>query len=285
MGFAHVSCLVLAFASPCTARDNRYAAAMITAAPLALCAGAYPGAVPITGTITLEIGDERVDALLTASRTPVPFESLLPIFRAITDELTTRGIAREAASGRLLSCRAGCGACCRQAVPLAAAEARASAADLPDDRRAIVTARFAAGRAVLAAAAVATELEAIERLDRNERNVLGARYFRLGIACPFLEDENCSIHSDRPLSCREYLVTSSAVEYADPMKGQVVGVALAGRPSAAVTERSREIEGHRTVVLIDALDWVASHPAATPEHPGIELALTTIAQLPGKSVR
>ncbi len=45
------------------------------------------------------------------------------------------------------------------------------------------------------------------------------RYFHLGIACPFLEDESCSIHADRPISCREYLVTSPAVNCADPKPG------------------------------------------------------------------
>jgi Fe-S-cluster containining protein len=245
----------------------------------------YPGATPITGTITLEIGDETVDALLTASLTPAPFESLLPIFRVITDELTARGVARAAADGRALSCRAGCGACCRQAVPIAAAEARAIAAlvaAMPDDRRAVITARFAAGRAALAAAGVTTDFDAIGALDRDTRNALGARYFRVGVACPFLEDESCSIHPDRPLSCREYLVTSPPSDCADPAAGKVVGVPLAGHPSAAVIDRSHDIEGHGTVVLIDALDWTARHPPLPPEHPGIELALTTIARLPGK---
>ena len=49
---------------------------------------------PITGTITLEIGDETVEAFLTASLTEAPFESLPPIFHAITDELTAHGAAR-----------------------------------------------------------------------------------------------------------------------------------------------------------------------------------------------
>jgi hypothetical protein len=34
------------------------------------------------------------------------------------------------------------------------------------------------------------------------------RYFLQGVACPFLEAESCGIHPDRPLACREYLVTS-----------------------------------------------------------------------------
>ena len=38
--------------------------------------------------------------------------------------------------------------------------------------------------------------------------ILGREYFQLGIPCPFLEEESCSIYHDRPITCREYLVTS-----------------------------------------------------------------------------
>jgi Fe-S-cluster containining protein len=255
-----------------------------TPSPLLLRAADSEGMNPITGTITLTIGDETVDALLTASLTPAPFESLLPIFQAITDALTERGVAREAAAGRQVSCRAGCGACCRQAVPLAAAEARAIAAlvaALPEPRRALVTGRFAAARAALAAAGLTTDTGIIAGYDRAGRDAYGRAYFRLGLACPFLEDESCSIHPERPLSCREYLVTSPASACADPNDDTIRPVPLAGRPSAAVTARGKEIEGHGTVLLVDALEWAAGHPAPPPEYPGIELALSTIAQLPG----
>lgn len=51
-----------------------------------------------------------------------------------------------------------------------------------------------------------------------------------------------------------------------------------------MTARGKEIEGHGTVLLVDALEWAGHHPAPEPEYPGIELALTTIAQLPGPRV-
>ena len=34
-------------------------------------------------------------------------------------------------------------------------------------------------------------------------------------------------------------------------------------------------------MLIDALAWAAAHPAPAPEYLGIELALSTIARMPG----
>ena len=112
-------------------------------------------------------------------------------------------------SGASISCRAGCGACCRQVVPITETEAR-HVRDLveamPEPRRQQIRERFAAGRQRLEDAGL---LETFQHpTEIPDRVAAGMEYFRLGIACPFLEDESCSIHPDRPLSCREYLVAN-----------------------------------------------------------------------------
>src|SRR5580704_8020412 len=65
-------------------------------------------------------------------------EALLPVFQGLTNEVARRGAAKAVADGEKISCRAGCGACCRQAVPVAEAEARmlaALVAAMPEPRR------------------------------------------------------------------------------------------------------------------------------------------------------
>lgn len=253
---------------------------------LHLRAAEYSGSNPITGSITLEIADQVIEAELTASLTEAPFAAQLPIFQAIADELVVRGVAREAAGGRMVSCRPGCGACCRYAVPLAAVEARAIAAlvaAMPEARRISVTARFAAARAALAAAGLSSDAAAFAATAPPDRERFVSRYIGLGLACPFLEAETCSIYADRPLVCREYLVSSPADACSDPKHDTVRGIPLAGRLSRAVMARCAEIESHGTVLLVDALAFAAAHLPAEPEYPGIELVLTTIAKLPGRS--
>ena len=171
-------------------------------------------------------------------------------------------------------------------MPLVAAEARAIAALVaatPEPRRSALEARFADGRAAIAAAGLTTQAALIAAMASTERGDYGRRYFRLGLACPFLDDENCTIHPERPLACREYLVTSPASACADPSDATVRSVPLAGRSSAAVTARGKQIEGHGTVMLVDALAWSLANPAPSPQYPGIELPLSTIAQMPGGS--
>ncbi|MEO8777051.1 MAG: YkgJ family cysteine cluster protein [Rhodanobacter sp.] len=41
------------------------------------------------------------------------------------------------------------------------------------------------------------------RTDEVSHRQLGIDYLRQGVACPFLEQESCSIYDERPLACRK----------------------------------------------------------------------------------
>ncbi|MCC6539421.1 MAG: YkgJ family cysteine cluster protein, partial [Bryobacterales bacterium] len=74
-------------------------------------------------------------------------------------------------------------------------------------------------------------------------------FFALGIACPFLENESCSIHPDRPLICREHLVNTPAEWCAEPDRHPIRALPIV-RADTAV---ARAFENERWVPLIDAL--------------------------------
>src|SRR5262249_43913345 len=118
-----------------------------------------------------------------------------------------------------ISCRKGCGACCRQAVPITTVEARRLRElvdELPEPRRSEVQARFAEARRRLTEAGLLEKLLYPEQWTEGEARTLGVAYFQQAIACPFLESESCSIYHDRPMACREYLVTSPAENCSRP---------------------------------------------------------------------
>jgi Fe-S-cluster containining protein len=202
-----------------------------------------------TGRAVLVIGGERVPLQLTVPAAPVSVERLLPILRGLSSLFAERAAARIEAEGRTISCRAGCGACCRQLVPLAPSEARALARlvdALPEPRRSLIRNRFAEALG---------KLEATDLLGRMgtrtpaERTALGRAYFEQGIACPFLDDESCSIHPDRPMACREYLVTSPAENCRAPRADTIEKVTLEADPLPAVVQ----VENGGWVALILAL--------------------------------
>lgn len=240
----------------------------------------------ITGEVALTVAGEKMTVRVTVPLAETPLTDLLPIFHELTNTLVGRAAERDTATGRTVSCRAGCGACCYQAVPVSPSEARALVQlidAMPEPRRTEIRDRFAAARAALAANGIDCRPEAILALERLEVRTFGLHYFAQRVACPFLEAEACSIHPDRPTACREYLVTSPAINCSTPTLETVRGVPLSGHVSLAVLAIDQAMEGHGSLILVDALDWVEHHPAPAATRPGPAIVQAVFAQLAAQS--
>ena len=238
----------------------------------------------VTGQFQFTIGQQRVAAKFTVSQGPTSPRELIPIMQAMTDLVVSVAVEGEAQAGRTISCAAGCGACCRQVVPIAPTEARQIADlidGLPEPRRSEIRERFAAAVERLTKARLIDELRHPERVGDEQVIPFGLAYFQLGIACPFLEEESCSIHADRPLACREHLVTSPPAHCAQPELGAVQGVHLNAKVSRVVRQMDRQARGATAswVPLILAPEWVANHPDEPSPRPGPELLQEFIERL------
>jgi Fe-S-cluster containining protein len=189
--------------------------------------------------------------------TTVPLATVLSALRSITNGVVDAAVERERVAGRQISCRAGCGACCRQLVPLSHTEAREMpglVANLEPDHRERVVGRFDAAMERLRASGTLSRLEKCSTLSPEDLRAFVVEYFELGIACPFLEAESCSIHSTRPLICREYLVTSDPVHCANLSKEKIAPVTIAADILSALMRVERANNGVRGwVPLILAL--------------------------------
>ncbi len=222
----------------------------------------------------LRIGGHPAPQHVRVPEQASPVSALLPAVRAIADSVVAQACRDVAAKGLSVSCRAGCGACCRQPVPISESEAFALAALIrtwPEARRRRVEARFQDVLAALAGTGLLDRLRALNEIeDDDERQSIGRDYFALGLACPFLEDESCSIHSERPISCREYLVTSEATECGDPGPDRIDLVPIPIRPSVTLFRMTSDGIGavSKPLLLVSSLAWVASRPdgevASTP---------------------
>ena len=285
--------------------------------------------------VELNIGDRTLQGNLAIPAAPVTARELLPILRSFDDSVV--GVAWESSERRgvPISCRAGCGACCRQLVPVSLPEARALAKlvdEMPKDRQAAVRRRFSEVLERLRTGGLLERLrassevkdtsgngwgsgdneDAVERPssdespsgtptanmptqawtchpdesseadtqnggagastiqsnpnDTEEKGRLARDYFALGIPCPFLEEESCSIHPDRPLTCREYLVTNPAERCSAPEKGGIDKVTLPIKLSTLLyglpdVVDSPDASPPRWVPLALALEWVSGRSA------------------------
>jgi Fe-S-cluster containining protein len=236
----------------------------------------------------------NVKGVTIETSVPVPAEKttlriMLPVLRAFTEAFVRHGMKMAEEAGQGVSCRDHCGACCRQLVPILEAEAyqlKELTDSMPEEQRKVVLERFSAAKARLESTGMWERAKAVmTRTDDVDLKKLGREYLLEGVACPFLEDESCSIHPERPLICREYLVASDPKHCAQLSKDIVPVRPLAEMSSsAAMTNDDPPGSRGRYVPLVMLLEWAAEHPEPPPTHTGKELLTSLITQLARKRV-
>ena len=238
-----------------------------------------------TANLKLSCEDWQMQMKVSVPTGPITLHDLLPLAQSLTDAVVGAASQQVAAEGKSVSCCAGCGACCRQLVPITPVEAhrlREVVEALPEPRRSQILERFEDALHRLAEAGLLEILQHPEKWLEEGYVALGLRYFQQGIPCPFLEEESCSIYLDRPLSCREYLVTSPAENCQHPTQENIDRVRMPVRLSPALA-RFRRVESAphlaRWVPLVLALEWAADDTTPAESQPGPELFRKLIDQV------
>jgi hypothetical protein len=115
-------------------------------------------------------------------------------------------------------------------------------------------------------------MENYGELSLHDRQALGLEYFKRGIHCPFLVEGACSIHFDRPLACREYLLTSTAADCASPRLETVhmITIPIKVSVSAGKLGRSKERPTLSCIPMIRALEFPREFPENKTLHTGQE---------------
>ena len=239
--------------------------------------------------LSISAGDWQLEGHVSVPTEPTTISEMLPMARALSDAVVTETCRTLEQSGNTISCKKGCGACCRQLVAISEVEARRLRRVLeetPEPRRSELRRRFSAAHERLEKAGLMPRLQQTERLHDDEYLSLSTEYFGEQIACPFLEEESCSIYDERPITCREYLVTSPAENCAQPKPENITRVKLPLRVFNAVarwqtspSERFME----SWVPLILAMEWADSHAEDPPPRPGTDLLSELLDHLTGKT--
>lgn len=229
-----------------------------------------PQPASVTARFSLRIGADTLNASVQLPTARTTLTQLLPVIRNLENAIVNDVSSDSEAAGKPVSCRAGCGACCRQLVPISPFEAEALVQwlhTLPKDRLDALRERFHRALSDLRNAGVFDGIVDGSRLvDRETRKQLGIDYFHAGVPCPFLENESCSIYESRPLICREYLVTSPPALCQEPTTGNVSGVELPIRLSRTLFSLGKgAAEDNRGwLPLVFLFDW-AEHNSAPGE--------------------
>jgi Fe-S-cluster containining protein len=219
--------------------------------------------------------------------------ALLPALRKISGAMMAESEERSRALGRKVSCKPGCAACCRQLIPVTVVEAKALAsalARMPAKQSKEIRARFtrllaemetagllqpppsSGDRPRTALVSSATDGGVGERWDD-----VSHRYFALGIPCPFLVDNRCSVYDERPFVCREYSVTSPKERCAE-LAPDIEPLARPAYPTEALAATIDRLEDlHPAILPLPLmLEWVAAEGDTLRTDHDLPAALETL---------
>ena len=212
--------------------------------------------------ITLTVNGRPVTASSAGPPEQARLDQLLPALRALDDAVIDQAVRDHETPARRVACTKGCSACCEaQPVPVTPPEAYALArlvARLPQPRQDKVKAAFAAaGQRLREANLFNVYMRNRQDLSRETAREITVRYFGLKISCPFLVDHACSIYSERPFVCRQYLVTTPPALCAEPLNKPVAVVSIPVHFASAMLAVSEVMLGtpQYTVPLVLSLAY------------------------------
>jgi len=251
----------------------------------------------VTGRVVIKIKGEPLEMEMTVPATPVNPRRMLPIFQQMSNGFVDLSVGEANKNGERISCKKGCGACCSQPVPISEVEAYNIAElveSMPEPRRSEIRKKFAD------AVEHFSDMNWFDRMnefatrpepenpDMQYKDVIeaGIEYFNENIPCPFLEEGSCSIHQERPLACREYLVMSPAENCSHPTAEGVRMVPLLLKPSRSLRAFARTKDSPYLPVLplIRALEFAEKYREDFEEKTGPEWAADFIGKLTGSEV-
>ncbi len=207
---------------------------------------------------------------------PTRLSDLVPTAHELTSVIAARACRAEEKEGKEISCRSGCAACCRQMVPLSIPEAfflADSVERMVPVRKAAVLGRFEAVHDRLAAENMIDGMLDME-VGADPHRALNIKYFQMKIDCPFLVDEACSVYEERPVACRDYIVTSPAHWCEDVFGHGVAKVPMPIPMSAPLAWMTADLTGEppRLIPLVLAPRWAAENgDLRNREWPGLDL--------------
>ena len=238
----------------------------------------------IDAQLTLTIGGVACEFKLSVPENKTTPAAILPFVRTVTNKAISIAVDEFTKDGKQISCKKGCGACCAQLVPISEIETREIAKlikSYPKPKKKALMDKFNAAKKQFVDEGIWELLTNPEKISEDQIRPLGHAYFSQQIPCPFLEDGACSIHAIRPLSCREFLVTSDPIYCSNPNENDVVTVKMDTRISnafAATGENDPHFSAN-WVPLILAPYWQQIHPNQISKKTGPEWVEEFLSQI------
>jgi Fe-S-cluster containining protein len=221
----------------------------------------------VTIAIELDAGPQPVSVRLTSPDEEVRLSDVVPAARLVATQLARSARSHVESGGIAVPCAKGCAACCRYLVPLSVPEAFRLREEIlaldADRRRGIIAAYIRAARLVMNAEPPGAHPGEGVGAGRGAAaaEALSRWYAGLRLDCPLLEAELCAMYPQRPIACREHMVTGDAERCSREGGETAQAVRLPFSVGEALARLAADLEGTdlQAVMLPLTMLWTQEH--------------------------
>lgn len=167
-----------------------------------------------TFTLELDILGKPACLYINVAHAQARLSEMAPLARVISTKLALATLERLRESGKSVPCCKGCSACCSYLIPLSVPEAFCMTEELsampPEEGRTLLQSSLDTARTILERMPKDFNKDESATDSGIRSSQLGDWYAGLRLHCPFLSDNLCVMYDQRPIACREHVVTGPA---------------------------------------------------------------------------
>ena len=169
-----------------------------------------------TFSFELDILGEPVRFRINVADRHARLSDITPLARALSAKLALAVSDRLRRSGKVVPCCKGCPACCRYLVPLSVPEVfrlRQEVLAMPAEQgKSVLQSCLETAKKILNERPEDSEINELAQTNTQPQiSRLSKWYAGLKLPCPFLSNNLCISYEQRPIACREHMVTGSAI--------------------------------------------------------------------------
>jgi len=215
----------------------------------------------VTYNLRFRLDGKEFQGRMCISAEPMRIADFLPVIQSFSNVLIYAAAQQMEKKGLKITCRIGCNACCRQVIPISESEAVYLAElvkSMPSQKQIEVRRRFQETINKLEESGHLQQSRRIKNLEKVQpEHRLQLEKSRQQIPCPFLENECCMIYPQRPMICREYLVTSPSSHCYDQGQKKIDRVPLPAQLSSILIRLGDGVgkDRMRWLPIELALEW------------------------------
>lgn len=203
---------------------------------------------------------------ISVARGQARLSDIAPLARRLSTKLALVVLERLGEKGEFVPCRKGCSTCCSYLIPLSVPEVfrfREEVLAMPAEQgRAVLRLCLDTAERILEVGPGEFDTSGLAETDEQiEINRVGRWYGGLEAACPLVSDGLCTLYEQRPIVCREHIVTGSALLCQAERTDKSHVVAMPVSVVQALGELAAELEQSdiEAVMLPLALPWAEEH--------------------------